>query len=314
MLACLCGILLSCGQTNRSKALRTPAPPATSKPLPALIDAVRPSVVQIVVRVQGRSPAEYDSCFNGNTSCVAGTGFLVNSGGYAVTAFHVVEGYVGVGRDGKPELHPGTNEVIAAAEKSGTHAELKIGLAIPNIETRQLTVASSTRYFSAKVVATDPAHDLALIQASGNPFTSMPRTFAGPGSEGLPKATAKAVSISTTRPSDGEDIFGCGYPLGSYGLISTPGTIASAWNSQVLLRAAAAGFSHPIEVYEVDLRENPGNSGGPVFRTADQAVIGVDVQSYGNLAMAVPAKFVAAFLDANKISWQSADIIRKPHH
>jgi hypothetical protein len=45
----------------------------------------------------------------------------------------------------------------------------------------------------------------------------------------------------------------------------TSGTIASAWNSLVLVRSAAAGFSEPVEVYEVDLRENFGNSGGPVF-------------------------------------------------
>jgi S1-C subfamily serine protease len=261
-------------------------------------------VVQVEIKISGGPPPHpYEACFNGRVRCVAGTGFFVNSDAYAITALHVVEGYRT--KDGRDE--PGAREVIAASEKIGTHAQLQIGVAMPNVDSRSITMASDTLFFPAKVVATDAAHDLALIQATVNPFKKMPTPFTGDAAARIPRATVKSVSISTTRPSDGEEIFACGYPLSSHGLISTSGTIASAWNTQVLLRAEAAGFPGPVGVYEVDLRMNPGNSGGPVFRSSDQAVIGVDVQTFGNLSAIVPAKFVAAFLDANKTSWQKSN-------
>jgi S1-C subfamily serine protease len=291
---CLFGLLLIRGHADDSRAQEAPST-QNALPLSALIDLVRPMVVQVVVRVRGETPSQFDACFNGHSSCIAGTGFFINSDGFIVTAFHVLEGY---------DSHPGIKEVIAAVSQIGSQALIQIGVAIPNVENQYITAASGTTYFDAKVVATDPAHDLALIQATVNPFTHMPQSYGGLGARGMPQAMAKAVTISTTRPKDGEAIFGCGYPLGSYGLVSTAGNIASAWNNTVLVRAAAAGFSNPVGVYEVDLKTNFGDSGGPVFRTSDQAVIGVDVQTFGSLAIAVPAKFVSAFLDANKISWQ----------
>jgi S1-C subfamily serine protease len=303
-LLCLFGVCLGCAQVAHTKAPPASTAPVTSKSQSELIDSVRPSVIQVAVKISGTSRPPNDPCFAGSRVCIAGTGFFVDASGYAVTALHVVEGFTVPGPDGNPQPHPGTKEVIAALAQIGTLASLEIGVALPNVETGHLTIAAGTMFFPAEVVATDPAHDLALIKATVNPFTNMPRTFAGTGSAGLPQAKAQAVTISTTRPTDGEEIFACGYPLGSPGLVTTSGTIASAWNSRVLVRAAAAGFSIPVEVYDVDLRMNPGNSGGPVFRSSDQAVIGLDVQTFGNLATIVPSKFVARFLDANKISWQ----------
>lgn len=283
----------------------------TTPKLADVIDSIRPSVVQVSVKLVGtpenrfpHAPAALDGCFHGSPICIAGTGFFVNSNGDIVTAMHVVDGFRA--RDGSD--HPGVKQVIEALQAVGIHAELSIGVAMPNVETERITVSSGTFGYSAVLVATDPSHDLALIRPTNNPFTHMPKMFGGPGSVGLPQATVTYVTFSPARPRDAEDIFACGYPLGEPGLITTSGTLASAWNTMALLRAEAAGFSFPVEVYHVDLRINPGNSGGPVFRMSDQALIGVAVQSLGSLGVVVPAKFVIAFLKAQGVSWTPAKI------
>jgi S1-C subfamily serine protease len=297
--ACLVGLIQSCLPSNAAKKNQPDL-----LPLPRLIDAVRPSVVQIAVRISGRAPAEYASYFNGQRVLIVGTGLFVNSAGDVVTAFHVVQGYSVTGPDGKITPHPGVQEIIAASEAIGTHAELQIGVALPNYESAAITVASGTQYFRAKFGPTDPAHDLAVLQAIDNPFKGMPRIFAGNVGVKVPPPSVSAVTLATKRPSDGDDIFACGYPLFSHGLLSTSGKIASAWNSKPLLRASAAGFTNTVEVYELDVQINPGNSGGPVFRSSDQAVIGVVVEVVGSIGVAVPAKQVEKFLDNNKITWQ----------
>jgi S1-C subfamily serine protease len=281
----------------------------TNPKLADLIDSVRPSVVQIDVKLVGtpgnpfpRAPATLDGCFHGGSYCIAGTGFFVNSNGDVVTAFHVVDGFRA--KNGTEE--PGIKQLVEALEAAGIHAEISIGIAIPNVETKSISITAGTTHYSAVLVATDPSHDLALLRPTTNPFSHMQQTFSGPGTAGWPQATAKYVTFSPTRPRDAEDIFACGYPLGEPGLITTSGTIASAWNTKVLLRAEAAGFSFPVEVYNVDLRINPGNSGGPVFRLSDQALIGVAVESFGSLGVVVPAKFVTAFLKSQGVSWTSA--------
>ena len=175
------------------------------------------------------------------------------------------------------------------------------------METPQITVASGSQDFEAQVIATNPAHDLALIRPLINPFAHMPITFGGPGAKNFPQTKAKFATLAVIRAKDSDSIFACGYPFGESGLVTTMGTIASAWNTQVLLRAEAAGFGFPQQVYNVDLRINPGNSGGPIFRASDGVVVGVAVQSLGSLGIAVPAKFVGEFLTAQGVSWTPAD-------
>ena len=280
----------------------------TDATLVDLIDGIRPSVVQVAIRIKTRVmpdtglPQAFRDCFHGTSYCIAGTGIFVNSDGDTVTALHVADGFRS--KDGVD--HPGVKQVIEALEAAGIHAETVIGVATPNVDNGKVIIEASTNYFPATLIATDPAHDLALIRPSVNPFKDFPRTFSGPGSAGLPQGMAKSVTFSVTRPRDGEAIFACGYPFGEHGLVTTSGTLASAWNSKVLLRSEAAGFSSPVEIYNADLTINPGNSGGPIFRTSDQAVIGMAVESLGSLGVVVPAKFVTAFLTSQKAQWSPA--------
>jgi S1-C subfamily serine protease len=281
-----------------------------------IIDDVRPSVVQVAVHVLLGGQIEsvmnaresFPPCLQRSMNCIVGTGFFVNSDGYVVTAFHVVDGFRGP--DGTD--HPGAKQLVDLLETGGIHSEVVIGISQPNFDNGSSVIAASTEYYSASIVATDPSHDLAIIKASFGSSDHMPAWISGPGIADVKMMTRKAVTISKSRPRDAEDIFACGYAFGEPGLITTSGTIASAWNALPLLRAAAAGFPSSVEVYNVDLRINPGNSGGPVFRMSDQSLVGVAVQSLGSLGIAVPAKFVADFLTSQGIPWTMANSDAKP--
>jgi len=284
--------------------------PQASPKLADVVDSVRPSVVQIAVHLlpspehpRPTPPAELAGCFHDSESCIVGTGFFVNSSGDVITAFHVVDGYRG--SDGFDHL--GIKQIIEILERQRINSEVVIGVSMPHVDNGRLVFAAGTQYGSALVGPTDPAHDLALVKAGSWPFANMPHSY--PSSL---QATAKAASLSLTRPRDAEDIFACGYAFGELALTTTSGTIASAWNSRPLLRAAAAGFQDPVEVYNVDLRINPGNSGGPVFRLSDRAVIGVAVEGLGTLGIVVPARFVTAFLTSHGVSWTPASADAAP--
>jgi S1-C subfamily serine protease len=229
-----------------------------------------------------------------------GTGFFVNAAGDVVTASHVAIGIQG----SAPE--PGIQQIIQILEANGIHAAPYIAVSIPNVETSHLTIASGSELFPATLAAADAEHDIAVFHATVNPFTKMQKTFGGSGAAGLPQATATFVHLALSRPHDGEEIFACGFPFSEPGLVTTSGTIASAWKTETLLTATGAGLLRPVDTYWADLRANPGNSGGPVFRTRDQAVVGMVVQGKGSLGVVVPAKYVSEFLKAHGIQWSAA--------
>lgn len=287
---------------------KTKAHVPITKSLADLIDSVRPEVVKIAIKADidrssaTRESMPFNGCFNGGSLCIAGTGFMVNSDGYIVTAFHVMDGFRT--KDGRDE--PGIKDVANAFKTLNVPTAVVFGVSIPNVDNGHVVIAAGTNYFPATLVATDPEHDLAILKADVNPFQHMPVTFAGPGAKGLPQASVKVASISVDRPRDAEEVFACGYPFGEAGLVITSGSVASAWNTKVLLRAEAAGFAFPVPIYDLDLRINPGNSGGPVFRARDSAVIGIAVETRGTLGIAVPSKFIGDFLSKEKIAWTRA--------
>jgi S1-C subfamily serine protease len=277
--------------------------------LPNMIDSVRPAVVKILVHINPESterivrreiaiPADLQQYFASNY-LIVGTGFFVNADGDVITADHVVDGFQSA--DGGN--HPGVKQIQDELRSAGIDSELRIGVAVPNVETPGVTISSATIPYPASVIAPDPEHDLALVRPSVNPFDNPPHIFGGAGATNFPKFKPTFVKLAVDRPRDADAIFACGYPLFEAGLVTTSGTVASAWNTQILLRAQAAGFNSPQEVYNVDLRINPGNSGGPVFQMSDGAVIGVAVQSLGSLGIAVPAKSVEAFLRTQGRPW-----------
>ena len=259
-----------------------------------LIELVRPAVVQVIVRIaDGRPPIplpvrrEVQECFGASeVLCVVGTGFFITDTGDVITASHVAAA---------------VQQIIQVLGTNGIHAEATIGVSMPNVETKNLTIASGTIGFPATLIATDAEHDIAAFRPTTNPFTNMRKTFSGSGASGFPQTKAAFVHLAASRPRDGEEIFACGFPFSEPGLVTTSGAVASAWKSEILTTAKAAGKTVPVEIYWVDLRVNPGNSGGPVFRRSDRSVIGMAVEFKGSLGFVVPAKYIAEFLKSHDI-------------
>src|SRR5512141_1067019 len=90
----------------------------------------------------------------------------------------------------------------------------------------------------AKVVATDPNVDLALLQ--------------------IPVNGHKAAAISTETPKIGELVFAFGHPWGQRNVLT--GGVLSAVTT-------ARGRHGDVPILRADVQLAPGNSGGPLINT-----------------------------------------------
>jgi serine protease Do len=197
-----------------------------------------------------------------------GTGFAVLDGSYVVSCAHIFV---------KP-LDTEKNETFAVF----------LG------RDRQMSART------AKLVAIDKAHDLALLKIDGTPL-----------------ATLKLGD--STRAREGWQLYFTGYPIGSVlglnpsthraGLaaiipIFTPVANAAQLNVHALKQASDA-----YEVFELDAIAYPGNSGSPVWHPDTGEVLGVLNSVYvkgaketalstpSGISYAIPAKYVRALLD-----------------
>lgn len=165
-----------------------------------------------------------------------GTGFVVGNGTLIATNVHVV-----------PEVLDSAN------------GETLMVLA--------LTGRAGAQQRSAKIAASDKAHDLALLKIDGPPMPAM-------------------VLQESGRVREGQSIAFTGFPIGSVlglspvthrGIISSitpialPGATANQLNEKVIKRLK----SGPFEIYQLDGTAYPGNSGGPLFEMEKGEVIGV---------------------------------------
>jgi S1-C subfamily serine protease len=165
--------------------------------------------------------------------------------------------------------------------------------------------------FVASLDNEDKVHDIAVL----SPMNTMALThdpFGFPDAKFAPTA----VTFDTRRPRDGDDVFACGYPMGTMALATTAGRIATAWDREVVHTAVVNNIKEETEVYRLDLRINPGNSGGPVFRSDGQNVIGMVIEIEGApgqwLATAVPSHYITAFLARRGIQFNpSASSVSK---
>jgi serine protease Do len=197
-----------------------------------------------------------------------GTGFAVLDGRYVVSCAHIFS---------KP----------LDSEKKETHAVF-IG------RDSQVTVRS------ARLIATDKAHDLALLRLDGGPLPAL-----------------KLGDSSSVR--EGMQLYFTGYPIGSaLGLnpsthraglaaiipIYTPVASASQLNVRTLKQA-----KDPYEVFELDAVAYPGNSGSPVWHPDSGEVLGVVNSVYvkgakeaaitdpSGITYAIPVKYVHQMLE-----------------
>lgn len=230
--------------------------------LPDTIDKVRNSVVGI----GSVFPAKR---LDGSTSPLTfkGTGFVVGNGRQVITNYHVIS---------KP-LDEKKLEKLAVFSGKGKSAKVHM----------------------AKIVASDPDHDLALLEFTGG---------------ALPALTLGKNKLMR----EGEDIAFTGFPIGLVlglnqvthrGIISavTP-MVIPALSSKTLTAEQIKRVRKPFDVYQLDATAYPGNSGSAVYEIKSGVVIGVInsvfvkktkeamLKDPSDISYAIPVKYVKDLL------------------
>jgi S1-C subfamily serine protease len=268
-----------------------------SNNLPAAIEQIRPSVVQITLLVSGFTDTDLQRLSRPFEQIAEGTGVIVSEQGYVVTAKHVIDAI---------KAHK-TRDSLGHDVQSG-EKRILIGLAMANYGDRGPNgygTVSLANFESvpASEVADDASHDLALLKLDSNPFEQVLK----PGQ----KLRAAPARLSSDRPEEGSAVGVSGYPLEYAVLVTTSGTIASSWTDIEHVDADA---------YLVDIHVNHGNSGGPAYRVSDGAVIGIcdsftgapvePWEKFGalkynaGLASIVPAKYIIAMLKKQGVAFK----------
>jgi serine protease Do len=242
-------------------ALGSLAAAPASAGLEDLIVAAKPSVVAVGVYNPTANPR----------FAFRGSGFAVAPGNLIVTNLHVL-----------PEVIPA----------GGTEGSLAIVLPRPG-------GSDGTGGRTAKVLATDREHDLALLQVDGPP---------------LP-----ALELAEAGAREGTSVAIIGFPIGGalgFSPVTHRGIIASitgialpAPTSQSLSNRAINRLRQgSFDVYQLDATAYPGNSGGPVLDIESGKVVAVinmvlvkgsreSAISYPTgISYAIPVRFVSELL------------------
>ena len=253
------------------------------------IRKIRPSVVQIrwqlwnltdEAKKRWKEKREKDA--SQMEEGAAGTGFIVNTDGYIITALHVI------------------NDALILF-KQFPAAEQNMLVAMPTSPPGRDDGVFTWQSRGFELVETDREHDLALLKVrdlegwmgtrfQGRDFVLRP----------------EAVHIAS-RVSEGEQIAVSGYPFASElpQLMTNVGWLATDLMRPDVLIPGKPG-TYRDYLYLGDVRVNPGNSGGPVYRVRDGAVLGVVISNllgHTNLAGIVPMRPVTALLEKNGVSW-----------
>lgn len=174
------------------------------------------------------------AALNRPPAVLLGTGFAVGNGNLVATNHHVVE--------------------VEATAGEGGELVVFIG------EGRDV------EYRAAEIVASDPRHDLALLEFAGKALPTL--TLAQDG------AVAEGSAIAFTGFPIGA-VLGL-HPVTHRGIVSalTPIAIPAASTRELSVQRIAA-LRDPFDVLQLDATAYPGNSGSPVYRADTGVVVGV---------------------------------------
>ena len=238
---------------------------ALASELPDTIEKIRSSVVAVgtVTPVKGVHK-------KGPPVKFRGTGFIVGNGRQVITNHHVIPEAIDV--------------------------ENKENLAIFTGRGKQ------AKAHKARVVRSDPDHDLALLEITGAPLPVM-----------------KLGNGTTVR--EGGEVAVTGFPIGMVlGLypVTHKGIIAAitpivipAISSRTLTARQIKRMRNPVEVAQLDIVAYPGNSGSPVYNIETGKVIGVVnsvfvkgtkesvLERPSGIGYAIPVKYVHELLKKN---------------
>lgn len=153
-------------------------------------------------------------------------------------------------------------------------------------DAKGILVVNKGKQYSASVIYTDAAHDLAVLKIMDSDFTATGR---------LPYGIRKNSSEL------GEEVFTLGYPRND--IVYNMGYLSSR-----------SGFEGDSSSYQISLPANPGNSGGPVFNRNGE-IIGVlstrQTQAEG-VVFAIKSKGIYQMLDEMKKADTASKRIKLP--
>ena len=146
-----------------------------------------------------------------------------------------------------------------------------------------------TKMYNAVVVATDAAHDMAIIRIEDSKFT---------GFGEIPYAIKSGLS------EVGEEIFVLGYPM-----MSTMGEEVKLTTGVISSRS---GFMGDISAYQVSAPIQPGNSGGPLFDSNGDVVgiVNAKHRQADNASYAIKSPYMRMFIE-NSVSATTIPTNRK---
>ncbi|GAC21979.1 S1 family peptidase [Paraglaciecola arctica] len=202
------------------------------------------------------------------TNQLRGTGFAIGDGTIIATNYHVVD----------LELDPDTREQLVVFIGSGKE-----------------NAASQ-----AEIIATDPAHDLALLKI---------------------KTRVPPLKLNTPQQlADGTDVAFTGFPIGAVlglypathrgGIAAYTPVVTPSVNASEISIAMMKRLKEPYFIYQLDATAFPGNSGSPVYELDNGNVVAIinkvfvqqtkeaAITNPSGITYAIPVKYLQELVDS----------------
>ena len=175
------------------------------------------------------------------------------------------------------------SNMLHAENWTGTGWALKDGYIVTNFHcvdgSRSILVNTPQRNYTAKVVATDPSSDLAIIKISDDKFS---------GFGEIP------YSIARKQCEVGETVWTLGFPM-----TSIMGDEVKFTDGKI---SAKTGYMGDLSTYQITVPIHPGNSGGPLFNKNGDIVgvtsSGLDKQLADNVNYAIKANYLLNLIES----------------
>ena len=175
------------------------------------------------------------------------------------------------------------SSLLYAENWTGTGWALKKGYIVTNFHcvdgAKSIVVETTESHYSAKVVATDPSSDLAIIKIDDDKFG---------GFGEIP------YSIERKQCEVGETVWTLGFPM-----TSIMGDEVKFTDGKI---SAKTGYMGDLSTYQITVPIHPGNSGGPLFNKNGDIVgitsSGLDKQLADNVNYAIKANYLLNLIES----------------